>query len=79
VNRMIYIPTSLKVGIAGQILGNCKSHLRPYANWALLCIIVSEPGHFAATISDMESRVIVIRKVCFIMGRHTRKLLGAFV
>jgi hypothetical protein len=29
VNRMFYIPTSLKVGIAGQILGNCKSHLRP--------------------------------------------------
>jgi hypothetical protein len=79
VNRMFYIPTSLKVGIARQILGNCKSHLRSYANWALLCIIASETGYFATTISDIESRVIVVRKVCFILGHYTRKLLGVFI
>ena len=78
-NRMFCIPTSLKFGIAGQTLGNCKSHLWPYEKWDLFYIKVCEARYFATTDSHMEYRVIVVCKVCFIIGHYTRKLLGAII
>jgi len=74
VNGLFYIPMSLKFGIAGQIVGKCKSRQWPNENWTLFYIKVFETRYFPTTVSEMESRVIFVCKVCFIIMGIARRL-----